>query len=216
MSFFTIDFDPSTVRPSGSGGGQFPVSPATGWLCQVIAGETQETKAGGGMLVLTLQIIEECEHQNATMDWRLNLINANEDAVRMARQDLTALMYVTAVFPVMGNCDSNAWNGVPFRAVITLDNGKDKESSMSRQEKYPGVTKLSHLLDAEGNRPGKSTTAQTQAAPAAPAAPAAQPTFRAPAAEVPPQQGFTRPTGSVQTQVGAPATAVKRDPWRKS
>ena len=87
------NFDASTIEPSSS----FDPIPA-GWYKAIIsASEIKPTRDGyGEYLSLTLQVIEG-QYANRLVFARLNLKNANDKAVDIARKDLAAICRAVGV-----------------------------------------------------------------------------------------------------------------------
>lgn len=80
-------FDASTVEPSNS----YDVLPPGKYLAQVIASEMRATKDGlGQYLYLEIDVLEGPYAGRKLFD-RLNLVNANPDAVQIAQKTLSSL-----------------------------------------------------------------------------------------------------------------------------
>ena len=87
MASFGHTFDASTVEPTTP----FEILPPAKYLAQVVASEMRPTKDGlGQYLLLELDILEGPYAGRKLFD-RLNLVNANPDAVQMAQRSLSAL-----------------------------------------------------------------------------------------------------------------------------
>ena len=83
----TINFNANEVEPST---GYDPI-PAGKYQAVITESEMKPTKTGNGQyLQLEFEIIEG-EYKNRKVWARLNLENANADAVRIARADLSAI-----------------------------------------------------------------------------------------------------------------------------
>ena len=93
------NFNAEEVEPSSS----FDPIPA-GWYAAIIsASEMKATRDGyGEYLSLTLQIIEG-QHENRLVFARLNLKNANDKAVDIARKDLAAICRAVGVMSPQGS-----------------------------------------------------------------------------------------------------------------
>ena len=86
------NFDASTIEPSSS----FDPIPA-GWYKAIISNsEMKPTRNGGEYLSLTLQVIEG-QYANRLVFARLNLKNANDKTVEIARKDLAAICRAVGV-----------------------------------------------------------------------------------------------------------------------
>ena len=93
------NFNAEEVEPSSS----FDPIPA-GWYTAIISNsEMKATRDGyGEYLSLTLQIIEG-QHENRLVFARLNLKNANDKAVDIARKDLAAICRAVGVMSPQGS-----------------------------------------------------------------------------------------------------------------
>ena len=89
----SYNFDASTIEPSNS----YDPIPA-GWYKAIISNsEMKPTRDGyGEYLSLTLQVIEG-QYENRLVFARLNLKNANDKAVDIARKDLAAICRAVGV-----------------------------------------------------------------------------------------------------------------------
>ena len=89
----SYNFDASTIEPSNS----YDPIPA-GWYQAIISNsEVKPTRDGyGEYLSLTLQVIEG-QYENRLVFARLNLKNANDKAVDIARKDLAAICRAVGV-----------------------------------------------------------------------------------------------------------------------
>ena len=86
MASFGQTFDASAVEPSN-----YDVLPAGKYLAQIIASEMRATKDGNGQyLYLELDILDS-QHAGRKLFDRLNLVNANLDAVQMAQRTLSSI-----------------------------------------------------------------------------------------------------------------------------
>jgi hypothetical protein len=86
-------FDANQVEPAGN----FEPIPAGKYLAAIIDSEMKPTKSGDGRyLQLTFQILEG-PYKNRFVWARLNLHNANETAVKIARAELSAICRAVGV-----------------------------------------------------------------------------------------------------------------------
>ncbi len=86
MASFGQTFDASAVEPSN-----YDVLPPGKYLAQIIASEMRATKDGNGQyLYLELDILDS-QHAGRKLFDRLNLVNANPDAVQMAQRTLSSI-----------------------------------------------------------------------------------------------------------------------------
>lgn len=80
-----LNFDANQIQPAS-----FDVVPAGSYEAVIAASEMKPTRTGGQMLVLELQILNG-EYQNRKIWDRLNLVNANDKAVQIAKGTLSAI-----------------------------------------------------------------------------------------------------------------------------
>lgn len=111
-------FNPYDHNPEAPVGGNLPVGKHP---VVITGGELTATKSqDGGMLVLTLQIIDG-PHKGSEGVYRLNLYNNSEKAKKIAQNQLTALCYVTGQFQLGQNGDdASVLIGKPFLIEVGL------------------------------------------------------------------------------------------------
>jgi hypothetical protein len=142
-------FDANQYKPATIGVPKLPVSGPEGHLVVIVGNEIRPTKDNeGGMLALTLQIIDG-EFKGSTGEWLLNLYNKSETAQRIAYEQLTSVSHVTGVFQIL---DADVLMNIPFRVVVALQAGENKE----------GYTTIKGVKDVNGNDPGKQNQGQQQ------------------------------------------------------
>jgi hypothetical protein len=94
-------FDANTVEPNDS----FDPLPNGDYLCIIAASEMKPTKAGdGAFLELELQVIDGPFQGRKLWD-RLNLNNANETAVRIAKGTLSSICRAVGVLQPKDSCE---------------------------------------------------------------------------------------------------------------
>ncbi|OQA81092.1 MAG: hypothetical protein BWY31_03834 [Lentisphaerae bacterium ADurb.Bin242] len=150
----TLNFNANEVEPSTG----FDPIPAGKYQAVITDSEMKPTKSGNGQyLQLEFEVIEG-EYKNRKLWARLNLENANPDAVRIARADLSA---ICRAINVPEPRDSIELHNLPL--TITVRCKKNQEDEMTNEIK--------------GYAPRVSLAGAVAAKPAAPApqAPNAQP-----------------------------------------
>jgi hypothetical protein len=114
-------FDANTVEPTT----EFDPVPAGKYLAVITASEMKATKNGkGSYLELQFQIIEgECANRNV---WaRLNLDNPNQQAVQIARAQLSAICRATGIMTPNDSCElHNLPLVIDVRCKKREDNGE--------------------------------------------------------------------------------------------
>ncbi|WP_437226066.1 DUF669 domain-containing protein [Planctomicrobium sp. SH661] len=96
-----LNFDAQTVEPNDS----FDPIPNGDYLCIITTSEMKPTKAGdGAYLELELQVIEG-PYQGRKLWDRLNLNNANETTVKIAKGTLSAICRAVGVLQPKDSCE---------------------------------------------------------------------------------------------------------------
>lgn len=116
-----LNFNASEVAPSAA----FTPVPAGRYAAVITDSEMKPTKSGGGQyLRLEFEIIEgPCAGRKL---WsRLNLENANSEAVRIARSDLSAICHAVKVL-MPG--DSVELHNIPLAIVVRCKKDQDDET----------------------------------------------------------------------------------------
>lgn len=107
------------------------------------------SKNDGGYLQLNLKVIDG--PQQGTMGaYRLNLYNANQQAVEIAHRQFSAVCHVTGVYNVQ---DSGQLHNIPF--VIEV----------GPQKNDPQYTEVKKVFDINGNEPGQAGAGAANAQP---------------------------------------------------
>jgi len=151
------NFDASTIEASTS----YDPIPA-GWYTAIISNsEMKATRDGyGEYLSLTLQVIEG-QYENRLVFARLNLKNANDKAVDIARKDLAAICRAVGV---MSPQSSEELHDKPLMIKVKVRAAQGEYDASNDVAGYKGV---------DGNT--SAPVQQKQAAPATPSAPAKKP-----------------------------------------
>ncbi|MCP4594524.1 MAG: DUF669 domain-containing protein [bacterium] len=111
-------FNANEVEPSTD----FEVIPAGKYLAVITDSEMKPTKSGNGhYLELTFQVIEG-EYKNRLLWARLNLDNPNEQAVRIARGELSAICRAVGV---MAPKDSAELHNLPQLVTVKCKKRED-------------------------------------------------------------------------------------------
>lgn len=144
--FNPADFDPSQ-GPGNWPLGKHPVI--------ITKAEVTGTKDGAnGMLVFTLRVTDgpEAGYENV---YRLNIYHSNEDTVRIAHRQLSAVCHVLQTFQLGQNgSDLTPLFNKPFIVEIALQKAKTEE------DKAKGYTEIRRVYDINGNEPGKPGASQ--------------------------------------------------------
>lgn len=138
-AFNPLDHDPSQGTPNWPLG-KHPV---------IIKGsEVAGTKDGAnGMLVFDLLIIDGPE-KGFVGKYRLNLYHTNEDAVRIAHKQLSAICHVVQTFQLGPDGTQLQYlYEKPFVIEVGLQKGEEAAQK--------GYTEIKRVFDMDGNEPGK-------------------------------------------------------------
>lgn len=159
------NFDASQVEPAQA----FDVLPAGWYAAMITASERKETKSGGAMLVLTFDLLENIHPQlKGRKVWgRLNLWNANAQAVQIAQRDLSAICRATNVLAVT---DTDALHHKPLAIKLKVRPAEGEYEASNEIAGYDAI-----MARFPGGA-AASVQQQAFAAPQAAAKPQAAPT----------------------------------------
>ena len=153
------------VAEAGTGG--LPLIPAGKYRGLFVESEMKATSTGGQMLVMKA-VITQGEHQDVEFIERLNLINSNPTAVKIAYETLAKIAKAVGFAQIP--TDSTALHNKPLLLVIKTEKGtpyKDKVTGETREGKDKSI-----IAGYEGiPQVGLAGAAPTGAAPAAAALP---------------------------------------------
>lgn len=122
--------------------------PAGKYLAMITDSEMKPTKSGDGRyLQLTFQILEGL-YKNRFVWARLNLHNANETAVKIARAELSAICRAVGVMTPRDSCELH---NLPLMITVKL---KKREDTGELQNEIRGFAKRESL----GGSPPQATT----------------------------------------------------------
>jgi hypothetical protein len=149
FDFDATQYDP-TQQPSA-----LPVSDSKGWPVIIIASQPKPTKDSAPenpawFLELMLQIIDG-PYKGVTGADRLNLCNANQEAVDIAYKRLSAYCHVLGKYRI-GRTEE--LHNQPLRVIV------------EQQKKNPEYTQITKILDINGNEPHKAGQGPAPAATA--------------------------------------------------
>lgn len=149
LGFNADDFADREDRPS------YDPLPAGEYAVMVTNSSIQDTKSGGQMLVLELTVDGGDFDSRKVWD-RLNIVNANTTAQRIAHETLADYCNVCGRAQVE---DSEELHGVPFRVELSLEPAKGEYGPSNRVKK---------VLYEDGSSPrGGERPAPKKAAPPA-------------------------------------------------
>lgn len=147
-----LNFDATQVEPSSG----FSPIPAGKYVAVITDDEMKDTRNGSGRyLQLTFEIVEG-EYSGRKLWTRLNLENANMEAVKIARADLSAICRAINVMKLQ---DTVELHNLPM--VITVRLKKNKETDEMQNEIKGYESKQAYAPGATASAPA----AQTATAP---------------------------------------------------
>ena len=150
----SYNFDASTIEPSSS----FDPIPA-GWYKAIIsASEIKPTRDGyGEYLSLTLQVIEG-QYENRLVFARLNLKNANDKAVDIAKKDLAAICRAVGV---MSPQSSEELHDKPLMMKVKIRPAQGEYEASNDVGGYKGVdVNDAPIVTPQQKAPAPSTPAK--------------------------------------------------------
>lgn len=157
-----LNFNAPDVDPIGS----FEVLPIGEYLVAISESSQKENnKKTGQLLQFTLDIVDG-EYKGRKLFERLNVVNENATAQKIAQQSLSAICYVTGVLHPKR---SEELHGKPFRVRVGIRpaKGEYSESNNILEYKFSDGRKLKDALKG-------AKAAETTAPPAANGAPSAK------------------------------------------
>lgn len=146
-------FDAQTVEPNDS----FDPLPNGDYLCIITASEMKPTKAGdGAYLELEMQVLEG-QYQGRKLWDRLNLNNANDTTVKIAKGTLSAICRAVGVLQPKDSCELH---DLPMLVKVACKKRDDTDE-------------LTNVVKSYKKRDGAASSPVTAASPVAPLAAAA-------------------------------------------
>jgi len=124
-----IDFDANNVPPSTG----FDVLPAGEYSVVISESEVKPTKSGNGnYLQLTFTVIEG-EYENRKLFARLNIDNPSEQAVAIARSELSAICHAVGVLKLK---TSAQLHDIPLSVKVVIQKNKESGEEFNAIKKY--------------------------------------------------------------------------------
>ncbi|MBI3865540.1 MAG: DUF669 domain-containing protein [Planctomycetia bacterium] len=125
----TLDFNANEVDPRVA----YEALPAGKYLAVITASEMKQTKSGGGQyLQLTFEVIEG-DHKGRKFFVRLNLVNANAQAVQIARAELSSICRAAGVMQPRDSCELH---NLPMLVTLRTRKRKDADELENLIGKY--------------------------------------------------------------------------------
>ena len=162
MASLNGTFDASSVEPATAR----EIVPPGKYVAQIVASEMKDTKAGGEMLELTLEI-QDGPHARRKLWDSLNLVNSNQNAVEIAQRTLSAICHATGRMQVS---DSEELHFRPLLITVgvKLAGTTEKSGYQHNTDKNEVVGYAAVAGAASGSAPARTAPVQTaqQARPA--------------------------------------------------
>lgn len=122
-----------------SAGSPLPLIPEGKYQAMIVESEIKETSSGGHMLVLKA-ILTAGDYKGTEFTQRLNIINSNPVAVKIAYEELAKINKALGFKTIQPN--SEALHGKPFLATVKTEKGtpyKDRMTGEMREGKDKSV-----------------------------------------------------------------------------
>jgi hypothetical protein len=158
-----LSFDATQIDPSQ----QFEAIPPGKYKVQIVASEMRPTKDGNGQYLWLEQEILEGEYQGRRLWDRLNLANANAQAVEIAQRTLSALCHAVGELHV---ADSEQLHFKPLIATVRVRAARDGYDASNEIRGYESAGTVAAKPAAQ-NTPLGTTQEQAAVKPAASKAP---------------------------------------------
>lgn len=144
-------FDAQTVEPNDS----FDPIPNGDYLCIITTSEMKPTKAGdGAYLELELQVIEG-PYQGRKLWDRLNLNNANDTTVKIAKGTLSAICRAVGVLQPKDSCELH---DLPLMVKVASKKREDTDELTNVVKGYKKRDELAAIPAASSSAPAKAAS----------------------------------------------------------
>lgn len=124
-----LQFDATDVQPLASQ----DVLPKGRYLAEITDSEMKDTKSGSGQYLQLEFTVIDGEFSGRKQWVRLNLVNTNDTAVRIAKAELSAICHCAGVLRVE---DSTDLHGRPLYIDVTVEKRKDNGEDSNRIKGY--------------------------------------------------------------------------------
>ena len=162
MASFGHTFDASSIEPSNG----YEVLPPGKYLAQIVASEMRVTKDGNGQYLYLEVDILDGQYAGRKLFDRLNLVNANTDAVQIAQRTLSSICRAVGKMQVS---NSEQLHLIPLIADVRVRPPKGMYGE-SNSIRYLPRTTDADSAPAPGNSGFRPAAVTTVAPPNSPAA----------------------------------------------
>jgi hypothetical protein len=155
MANLGATFDPDTIDEDPG----FEPLPAGDYLAQIIESEITDTKSGTGqMLKLTFEIMSG-QHESRRIWDRLNIVNANPDAQRIAQQQLKRLCDACGTGAI-SDSEELHFKPIHIRVGIKVDKTGEyrPQNTITKCWEGPGGGPAQTVKPAPAKAPAKAAT----------------------------------------------------------
>ena len=149
-----IEFNADDYEPMGT----FDPIPVGEYLVIISASEIKETQSGDGKYLQLVYDVVDGEYHGRKLFDRLNLINKNETAQKIAQQALSAICRAVGV---MSPKDTNELHDKPFIVKVGIRPATENYQATNQIKGYK--TKDGEILSSEKKPEQKKTTASAPA-----------------------------------------------------
>lgn len=111
---------------------EFAPLPAGKYLAVITESESKATQKGGELLALTFEVTEG-EYKGRKLWARLNLVNASDEAVKIARSELSAICHAVGVMKPNDSCELH---NIPLVLKVIVEKRKDTGDMTNRIKSY--------------------------------------------------------------------------------
>lgn len=165
MAFLGGTFDANSVEPSAP----MEILPPGKYPVQIIESEMRETRTGGQMLKLTMEVLDGPSKGRKIWD-NLNLVNSNPQAQEIAHRTLSAICHAVGKLQVQ---DSEELHFRPLMATVEVAiDDRDKALPPDEQRKQNRVKGYSSADGSAASRPAAASRTNAALPPSAQAKPA--------------------------------------------
>jgi hypothetical protein len=123
-------FDPASIEADERG--SFTPLPEGDYACEIIESELRETKTGGQMLRLTLEV-KQGPHAGRRIWDNLNIVNRNADAEKIAHRTLKSICDAVGSGPID---DSEQLHFRPLTATVKIEPAQGQYEARNGVKRY--------------------------------------------------------------------------------
>lgn len=142
-------FDAEQVEPNDT----FDPIPGGDYLCIITASAMKPTKAGDGrFLELELEVIDG-DYKGRKLWDRLNVVNANETAVKIAKGTLSAICRAVGILQPKDSCELH---DIPLVAKVRIEKRADTDEPSNVVRGYKSRPTAGGIASRPSSQPGST------------------------------------------------------------